>query len=288
MPQYTLISPVRDEEPFIAGTIESIARQTIRPAQWIIVNDGSRDRTGSIIDDYARRYPWITAVHREDRGRRVAGSGVMEAFYAGYERLQCEDWDFIGKFDGDLILEESYFESCFQRFAEDPRLGICGGLLYCEENGQLKPDRQPPGHVRGAVKLYRRSCWSEIGGLIRSTGWDTADEIHANMLGWRTWSFDDLRVIHCRPTGAAAGAWSDSVKNGHADYVSGYHPLFLAVKCCKRLFHKPYVVRAVGHAYGYLAGYVRRAPRCGNAELVRYIRAQQMRRLFSLSGQRGR
>ncbi len=103
--KYVLISPVRDEERYIAKTLESVINQTVRPAQWIIIDDGSHDATGRIIDEYAKQYPWIVALHRADRGHRLAGSGVMEAFYCGYERLQCEDWEFIGKLDGDMDLK---------------------------------------------------------------------------------------------------------------------------------------------------------------------------------------
>lgn len=280
--KYVLISPVRDEEQYIVKTLESVIGQTIRPVQWIIVNDGSRDGTGKIVDEYATRYPWITVVHRADRGRRVAGSGVMEAFYDGYERVQSQDWSFIGKLDGDVGLEADYFETCFQRFADDVKLGICGGVMHCEENGQLKLDKHPLNHVRGAIKLYRRGCWLDIGGLIKSPGWDTVDELHANMMGWHTKSFLDVRVIHYRPNGAAAGAWRDNVKNGRADYVSGYHPLFMMVKCCKRVFQKPYVAKSIAHAYGYLSGYAGGMPRIGNKHLIHYIRTQQIKRMLFL------
>ena len=280
--KYVIVSPVRDEEQYIAKTLESVILQTIRPAEWVIIDDGSHDQTGRIIDEYGKQYPWIVALHRADRGRRLAGTGVMEAFHFGYEHLNCKDWEYIVKLDGDVGLEADYFERCFQRFAGDVKLGICGGVMYFEKNGQLKLDEQPMHHVRGAIKLYRRSCWADIGGLIKSTGWDTVDEIHAKMLGWHTKSFSDLKVIHFRPTGAAAGAWGDNVKNGRADYVSGYHPLFLVVKCFRRLFQKPYVVKSFAHAYGYLSGYLRRIPRIGNKDLIRYIRTQQIRRLLFL------
>jgi poly-beta-1,6-N-acetyl-D-glucosamine synthase len=280
--KYVLVSPVRDEEQYIVKTLESVIGQTIRPSEWIIIDDGSHDETGRIIDEYANRYPWIVALHRADRGRRIAGSGVMEAFHYGYERLQCEDWQFIGKLDGDVGLEVRYFETCIQRFQQDSKLGICGGEMYLEENGRLKVDKHPMHHVRGAIKLYRRACWADIGGLIRSTGWDTVDEVHANMLGWHTRSFSDLKVIHQRPTGAAAGAWRDNVKNGNADYVSGYHPLFVLLKCFKRSLQKPYVAKSLAHAHGYLSAYAKGTPRVGNKELIRYIRTQQMRRVFFL------
>jgi glycosyltransferase involved in cell wall biosynthesis len=280
--KYVLISPVRDEERYIAKTLDSVINQTVRPAQWFIIDDGSHDATGRIIDEYAKQYPWIVALHRADRGHRLAGSGVMEAFYCGFERLQCEDWEFVGKLDGDMVLKPGYFEACFERFAEDAKLGICGGVIYSEENGQLKLDKHPMHHVRGAVKLYRRPCWNQIGGLIKSPGWDTVDEVHASMLGWHTRSFADISVIQSRPTGAAAGFWRDNVKNGRADYVSGYHPVFIAAKCFKRLFEKPYLVKSFAHVFGYVSGYTRRMPRIENKDLVHYIRTQQIKRLLFL------
>jgi len=283
---FVLISPVRDEEHNIEKTLNSVVRQTVVPTQWIIVDDGSSDRTGKIIDEYAARYPWIFPLHRADRGRRVAGSGVMEAFYYGYDRLQSQDWQFVGKFDGDIGLEPDYFEKCFQRFFENSKLGICGGLIYSEDKGQLRPEQHPMGHVRGALKLYRRSCWTDIGGLIRDAGWDTVDEIHANMLGWETRTFAELKVLHYRPTGEAAGAWQDNVKNGRADYVSGYHPLFLFLKCLRRISQRPYLLKSVAHGYGYLSAFMRGTPRIQDQKLRRYIRGQQMKRLVSMAGDR--
>jgi len=99
---YIIVSPVRNEAEYIQRTIESVLAQTILPKQWIIVNDGSTDATGRIIDEAAKRYSWIKAVHRQDRGIRVAGGGVMEAFYAGLKLLGNEQWKYLVKLDGDV------------------------------------------------------------------------------------------------------------------------------------------------------------------------------------------
>ena len=279
-PKYVVISPVRDEGDYIANTIRSVVGQTIPPANWVIVDDGSRDATGAIIDDVARRYPWVKSIHRADRGRRVPGTGVMESFYDGYQALTVTDWDCIVKLDGDVGLPPDYFERCFQRMRADPRLGICGGVMYRLVNGTEELEQHPLVHVRGPIKLYRRDCWNAIGGLIQAPGWDTVDELQANRLGWRTRSFPDLAVIHYRATGAAAGAWRDSMKNGTADYVSGYHPVFMAAKCVHRLLTRPYVVVGVGQAVGYVSGYLRRLPQVPDRALISYVRQQQMLRLF--------
>ena len=71
--RYVVVTPIRDEEAFIEKTIQSVTSQTILPIEWIIVNDGSTDRTAQIIDEYVRQYAWIHAVHRDNRGFRSAG-----------------------------------------------------------------------------------------------------------------------------------------------------------------------------------------------------------------------
>ena len=127
--RYVVITPVRNEESYLPLTIESVTRQSIFPLEWVIVNDGSTDRTGRIIDEYAHQFSWIRTVHRPDRGFRSNGGGVMEAFNAGYAALSCRAWDFIVKLDGDLEFETDYFKKCFQRFEKEPQLGVGGGVF---------------------------------------------------------------------------------------------------------------------------------------------------------------
>ena len=64
MTRYVVVTPIRDEEKFIEATITSVQAQTIQPSQWVIVDDGSTDRTGEIIDHYAAQLPWIRVIHR--------------------------------------------------------------------------------------------------------------------------------------------------------------------------------------------------------------------------------
>jgi poly-beta-1,6-N-acetyl-D-glucosamine synthase len=280
--RYIIISPVRNETEHLPKNIEAVASQTILPTKWILVDDGSSDTTGELIDLAQRRYNWIRAVHRPDRGYRVAGSGVMEAFFDGYNQVNNESWDFLVKLDGDVTFEPDYFEQCFSRFAAEPRLGIAGGLICNPVNGILRPEAKsdPLFHVRGATKIYKRACWEAIGGLPKAAGWDTVDEVKANMLGWHTRTFQDIKIVHHRLTGAAYGTWSDWVKNGRASYFAGYHPLFMAMKCLSRALRKPYGVAGVGLGVGFCHAYAKRLPRIEDPQLIRYFHREQMKRLF--------
>jgi biofilm PGA synthesis N-glycosyltransferase PgaC len=278
--KYVVISPVRDEEAYLRFTIESMLAQTIRPVEWIIVNDGSTDGTASIIDQYAAQHPWIRPVHRANRGFRQAGAGVVEAFNDGLRALTTEYWSFIVKMDGDLTFESTYFQNCLEKFAREPRLGIGGGVICYIEDGVKRLEPSPEFHVRGATKIYRRKCWEAIGGFWPAPGWDTMDEVKANRLGWETRSFTDLHLQHHRDTGTADGIWAGMVKNGRANYVCGYHPLFMLVKCFLRLPQRPYFIGSIALLYGYLTGYLKKIPQVNDLQTIRFLRRQQLGRLW--------
>jgi poly-beta-1,6-N-acetyl-D-glucosamine synthase len=280
--RYVIITPVRDEEEYIASTIQSVCDQTVRPAEWIIVNDGSTDRTGEIVDRFASQQPWIRVVHRENRGFRKPGGGVMEAFYEGYKVVQCQDWNFLVKLDADLTFDRDYFAKCFQHFEHDPKLGIGGGEIRHEIAGEMKAEKNPGFHVRGATKIYRRGCWEAIDGLWSASGWDTIDEVKANMKGWSTYTFTELGLLHHRLTGSEEGLLRDRIKHGVACYVAGYHPLFVAASCVNRLAQRPRVIGSIAMLYGFLKAHVTRPPRLRDRSYFAYIRGQQLRRLCGM------
>lgn len=287
--RYVVITPVRDEAEHLEHTIRSMVAQTVRPAQWILVNDGSTDATGDIIERWAAEHDWIMPVHLSDRpsgekasrGKRAVEAKEIEAFYKGVSALTCEGWEFIVKLDGDLGFEQDYFQRCFAEFLDDAKLGIGGGEIYNLLEGHLQTEPNPGFHVRGATKIYRRACWTAIGGVIPSAGWDTLDEVKANMLGWSTRTFSQLQVTHYRFTGAANGLWRNAVKNGMWSYIAGYHPVYMVARCAKGIFRHPVILGSAGLFYGYLQGYLQQVEQANDRQLIEYLRSQQLARLFS-------
>lgn len=280
--RFVIVTPARNEAGNIGHTIASMVAQTRRPDRWVIVDDGSSDATAALIDAAAELHPWICPVHRADRGHRLQGGGVIDAFYDGYREVAGLPWEFLVKFDADLSFTPDYFERCLAEFAADPRLGLGGGVISHHVRGALvaeSPD-DPAFHVRGATKIYRRACWEAIGGLLRAPGWDTIDELKANMLGWRTRTFRTIPLRHHRYTGTADGTWRTQVKFGVANYIAGYHPLFMVLKCARRSFRRPVLVGALGLLWGFAGGYLRRLPPVPDADLIRYVRREQLNKLL--------
>jgi glycosyltransferase involved in cell wall biosynthesis len=280
--RYVVITPVRNEKAHFPKTIASMVAQTVRPLRWVIVNDGSSDGTGVLADQAARAHDWIQVVHRPDRGRRLPGSGVMQAFIEGCTLVANLSWRFLVKLDGDLAFAPEYFEHCLAHFEHDPRLGIGGSIICTRVGDRLVPEApdDPAFHVRGATKIYRRTCWEQIGGLIALPGWDTVDELRANMLGWRTRTFPELQVEQLKSTGSADGRWRNGVKNGVANYVACYHPAFMLGKCLRRALQRPYLFGGLALAWGYFGACVKRLPRVQDPEFRRYVRRQQWRCLW--------
>jgi poly-beta-1,6-N-acetyl-D-glucosamine synthase len=277
--KYVIITPVRDEVEYIEKTISSVVSQTVLPYEWIIVDDGSTDGTSALLANRTDQYSWIKVIHRGNRGFRAAGGGVIDAFNDGYDTVKNKNWDFIVKLDGDLAFEADYFEKCFERFAAETRLGLAGGTVLVFKDGEFRVDAagDPPFHVRGATKIYRRQCWDMISPLVKAPGWDTIDEVKANMLGWTTRTFRDLNLVQLKATGGADSKWSNWFKNGRANYITGYHPLFMVAKCVKRLIHKPLLLGATALWAGFSSGYLRNIGRVEDREAIRYLRKEQIR-----------
>jgi len=281
-PVYVVISPARDEQANIETTLKSVISQTVRPTRWIIVDDGSRDLTGEIAQSYASKNTWIQVLRVPDRGYRSPGTGVICAFNEGYRQMGLCDWDYLVKLDTDLQLPNDYFERCFQYFIDEPNLGIAGGCIISQngKNGSLTLEETPNFHVRGATKIYRREGWDKISGLIESPGWDTWDEIKANYYHWKTRTLRDVQLVQLRETGAVEGRWKDFVKNGRANYVCGYHPLFMVAKCLRRLGRNNTRISGLALLYGYLLSALKGVEQVREVDVVRYLRRQQVQRLL--------
>lgn len=278
--RYILISPVRNEEGFIEKTIKSVINQTILPIEWVIVNDGSDDKTPQIIDNYSKKFSWIKITDRPAQGHRP-GLGVVLAFNHGFDLISSKDYDFIVKLDGDLSFDPDYFEFLIQEFDKNPKLGMASGTTYNVKGEKLVMDKMPDDHVRGAAKMYRKKCFEEIGGLQKILGWDTVDELKAQMLGWDTKSYKDLMLIHYKPIGFKQKAtFKREMIAGERMHFLGYHPIFANLKCLFNFKRKPYIIGGSIMLIGYMDAVLRNKPRNPDTEMIAYLRKKQLKRLF--------
>jgi glycosyltransferase involved in cell wall biosynthesis len=259
--RYVIISPVKDEENYIEFTLKSLIAQTLKPVSWIIVDDGSRDKTVEIISRYLPKHPFIRMVRNPHAGFRGPGSAVIRAFNFGYEFIGKENYDFIVKLDCDLSFGPEYFENLIGKFTDDERLGIVSGIYFeMSNNGTWKEIIMPSYHAAGASKVMRRKCFEEIGGFVAAAGWDTVDEIRAMTRGWKTRHFKDLQLKHHKIEGSGIGQLKTSLMHGEIYYLTGGSKLFFVLKTLHRIGSKPYVLSALALLFGYLRALKNRKP----------------------------
>ena len=277
-----LISPVRNEEVFLPKVIESLVNQTIQPLEWLVVNDGSTDKTLAILEAAAQNHPWIHIENKPDRGVRSVGPGVVEAFYYGYERLKTQDYDFIGKMDGDIAFGPRYFERLMALFASDRYLGAASGKPFLEENGKLVIERTADEMVAGQINFYRRQCFEAIGGFVREVHWDGIAFHRARMAGWRTRSFEDpdLNFIHQRLMGSShQGVLTGRLRWGRGQYFMGTHPLYIFAIGLYRTVEKPWLIGGLFIVLGYFQALITGMKRYESSGFRQSLQAWQMARL---------
>jgi glycosyltransferase involved in cell wall biosynthesis len=274
-----LISPARNEAEYIRHTLDSVLAQTVRPKRWIIIDDGSIDKTPQILADYAAKHHLIEVQSRANRGRRALGGGVVEVFNEGLRILGDDPVAFVCKLDVDLILPPRYFERLLEEMAADERLGSVSGKPYypVESRGSagLKSERIGDDVSAGMTKFYRRAFLDDIGGLVTGLIWDGIDCYRGRMLGWRSKSIDDpeLRFVHLRPMGSSdRGILTGRRRLGEGYWFLGAGPLFVLASSLYRLGHKPRLGGCLATLEGFARAWLKRLPRYEDPEFRRYLR----------------
>jgi poly-beta-1,6-N-acetyl-D-glucosamine synthase len=283
---YVLVTAAYNEGKLIESTICSVISQHCRPAKWVIVSDGSTDDTDAIVARYAADHPFIE-LHRltVDHLRNFAAQA--HAINAGIAQLAANDFDFIGNLDADITMAPSYFEQLLQKFREDPKLGLGGGLVHekCTDGVFRSRRDNSVTSVAHAVQLFRRACFEAIGGTYMPLpygGPDTYAEVTARMKGWRVASFPDLEVLHHRVTGSAGGLLRGCFRQGRMDHSLGTLPLFEILKVLRRVNTNPYLIGSAARLAGFMYSYYRIDKRPVSDEFVGYFRQEQGSRLLSL------
>ncbi|MFY9397392.1 MAG: glycosyltransferase family 2 protein [Desulfomonilia bacterium] len=277
---YVLVTPARNEEAFIERTIVSVVSQTVPPRKWVIVSDGSTDATDAIVSRYASQYPFIRLIRRESGANRNFGSKIM-AFNAGYAALKDTTYDLIGNLDADVSFEPRYYETMLEKFSQNPGLGLAGGEIYEYYDGREYAYNSSPWHVSGAIQLFRREAFEDIGGYraIEKGCVDALACIMVPMRGWKVEKYPEIKVTHYRRQGSAKGVLSTRYHYGALERSLGYHPLYEALKCARRLRERPYVLGSLSHLSGYIIAGIRNGPYLVGDEVREYLRKEHLQRI---------
>ncbi len=283
--KYILITPARNEEKFIALTLASVVAQTQLPERWIIIDDGSSDRTAEIVQCYTQKFPWIILVRNPKREGRSFGAKANAVNHA-VAQSQNLDFGVLGNLDADTSFAPDYMEFLMRKFSEDPKLGVAG-TPFTQEGGydSTRDSFEGENYVAGPVQLFRRECFREIGGYIANPagGVDWIAVMAARMKGWTVRSFADKRYHHHRSMGTAERSEVVALFSyGEKDYYLGGSPVWQLFRVTYRLAKKPYIVGGLALLFGYFWAAIRCVKRPISDELMKFHRADQMKKLKNI------
>lgn len=284
MDKYLLITAAHNEQDFIEKTIISVINQDYKPAEWVIVSDGSTDETENIVKKYTLRYSFIKLIVNDRKEGRNFASKVY-ALNTGIKSIINKDYKYIGILDADVSFDSNYYSSLIKEFNKNSKLGIAGGDYFDIVNQKKIHIKASLFSVRGATQFFRRECFEQIGGIqpIKYGGEDALACYAARMNGWEINNIDYLTVLHHRPTGLTGkNILKTRFRDGLVEYSLGYHPLFQFVKCIKRLTEKPLFIGSVLRFLGFWTKMIKSEKRTVPEELLNYIKHEQFKRIVRI------
>jgi poly-beta-1,6-N-acetyl-D-glucosamine synthase len=279
--QYVLITAAYNEESNIEKTIQAVLSQTVLPLRWVIVSDGSYDKTDDIVRAWAREHALIHFLRIRRNPGHSFGSKVR-ALHTAISALKDINYQFIGNIDADVSVDPQFFEQLMEWCIAHPVLGIAGGFVVEEDRGQYRNRRQNRVYsVAHAAQIVRRECFEAIGGyaVLKYGGEDWHAQISAKMKGWAVRAFSDLKIYHHRHTGEANNLLLHKFRQGRMDYSVGSDPLFEFLKCMLRVLDRPFLIGSVMRFAGFCWALLRREQRPVSNEFIAFLRAEQKTRL---------
>ena len=282
--KYVIISPAKNEEKFIEKTIQSVISQTVLPIRWVIVDDGSADSTAEIVKKYLKDYPFIRLVQREKSIERNFRNKVF-AIRRGFEEVKDIDYEYYCNLDADVSFEPNYFEMLLNKFNENKKLGICGGRAYYYKNGKLIKQPYNSESIPGFTQFFRKKCYEDTGGYYPFIygNEDGYVEIKARMKGWETKTFENIKIIHLRPTGTELGSkLKFRYISGKVEYFYGiqfYYHLLRAIRIC---FKEPFIIGGIYALAGYIISTIKQEERIKDEEFIKFLQNEKKNKILNV------
>lgn len=186
-PKVSIVVPIYNVEKYLCECVDSLLAQTLKDIEIILVDDGSPDKCGEIVDEYAKKDPRIVAVHQKNSGYSVAvnkGIDMARGEYIGI--IESDDW-----------VEPDMYKTLYNNAHKNNTDITKGGFfLY---NSTLPPSKQNI--------YYANSSGSDLrlapSGVFKITDWTPLLSMHASI--WSSiYKSDFIKKIKIPETAGAS------------------------------------------------------------------------------------
>ena len=286
MNRYIVITPCKNEEKNLENLIGSLSRQSIVPELWVIVDDGSTDKTPGIIQDAKNNHSWVESIYLNE-GYRDLTIHISEVMKKGLNFAEkfCNEhnirYDYIMFLDSDMYMQDNdFFKKLLIRFEKDGHLGIGSGYIqYMDESGNLQDTNSRSDTISGGEMMCRRECIEDICGVPISHAWESVMRVKAIIKGWKIERFNEIKIIHTRETGSAEGLKKGYYIKGTSEYYLDMNPFIVVTKGLKYCLKRPHYL-GLSYLFGYFSSWIKRKDKTNDPEIREYFYYRKPREIW--------
>jgi glycosyltransferase involved in cell wall biosynthesis len=204
---------VRDSEGSIADVMNSIINQTYPPKEIIVVDDGSSDKTGEILEDFVKKYPnFLKVIHTNSKTRDY--SRIPEL----WNMCLKNDYDFHMIGAGDVIYEKDYSEKILKVFEKNHEIVICSGDV---DSSEVNAPHGAGRFVKQGFFFKHYEKYPEI------MGYESEILLRALISNNKFFVCREAKMIHTEKLGHG----HNFEEFGRGMKSLGYHPLYVIGRC---------------------------------------------------------
>lgn len=296
---YNLIAPVKNEEEHLAELARCVINQSLLPRVWVIIDDGSTDRTPEIIKELTTRHTWIHSIRIEEDNKRTFGKHFANLIRIGFDKsLELVDGvKYLAKVDADARFHNETFAQLTEAMGKKTDLAVASprmitlrdkidlSLLKEPEsiltNHKLviRADRKRVNEPIDGIRIYRKEFLEEIGGYPITDASDDIILAKAVMKGYTVGFIDELWGCLMRATDTSMDNMYERGKFlGYRFYIEHYHPMMVLARLISDVFFYP--SRLAGEFVGYFESLINRKERIDDPDVIRYYRKERFKKIL--------
>lgn len=150
-PKVSVIIPVYNSEKFIGKCIDSVLSQTFQDFELILINDGSKDNSQKILEEYKQKEPKkITLIQQKNKGVAKTRN----------ESIQMAKGKYVMLIDNDDFIDKDYIETFVKEIEKHDDDVVMGGYRRPNEQGKIIKKLQLPNEPWGKFMIF--APWARI------------------------------------------------------------------------------------------------------------------------------
>ena len=277
---YILITPVKDEEKTISFIIDSVLNQTLKPKLWIIVNDNSKDNSLKIIKEKIKSIEWIKVITKEiNKEYNWFGYGnvIKEGINYCLENnifLKYKT-DYVGILDGDITIDNNYFEELVSIFINNKDIGVGSGIRFIKKENNWQKEEEIKRPISTA-RLYRLESLKKTDFFIHPICPDMILNIKIEKKGYLLIFLENISCFHYR---GVLEKDNSKIKSlflfGKSRYILGCNFRYILINYIyKGLKEKIFLLQGLILFLGYFYSFLMREKKIKDKDILEYFKKE--------------